>query len=205
MAAVTASCTEGRAFTTAEAMYSIGSGTGAVRDQRYRTHRTGGEAFAATGASGGDEPWQRWSAQTRPEADRLFGAGVAAGLTMDEAAGQACVVDRHGGRSAQGQERTSARVHRARNAPAGRAGPYTCWYIQTAKPQPPTTPTATTGHIRIASTAKTRSSRRRLCMVGGDWMIRGLAKSAPRDVDLQRVYRTAAGHPIRDITLLTFD
>lgn len=65
----------------------------------------------------------------------------------------------------------------------GPGGPYTCWYIQTAKPQPPTTPTAATGHIRIASTAKTRSSKRRLCcMVGGDWMVRGLAKTAPRDV-----------------------
>jgi hypothetical protein len=64
-------------------MYSIGSGTGSVRNQRDRTHRTGREAFAATSASGGDKPWQRWSAQTWPEADRLFRAGVAAGLTMD--------------------------------------------------------------------------------------------------------------------------
>src|SRR6478672_5522424 len=97
MAAATTSCTEGRAFTTAEAMYSIGSGIGAIRTQRNRAHRTGRETFAATGAPGGEESWQRWSAQPWPEGDRLFGAGIATGLAMHQAVRQAGVVDRHGG------------------------------------------------------------------------------------------------------------
>ena len=102
-----------------------------------------------------------------------------------------------------GADRPNARNERrlvsmGQERAGGPGGPYICWYIQTVKPQMPTTPTASTGHIRIASTAKTRSSRRRL--VGGDSMIRGLAKTAPRDVDLRRVYRTTEGRPIRDVT-----
>jgi len=55
--------------------------------------RTGSGAVTATSTARGDDRWQSRPAEAWCEADGLLGAGIAAGLAMHEASGEAVIAD----------------------------------------------------------------------------------------------------------------
>ena len=124
--AATASCVAGRAFTTAEAMCSGGSGI-RCRGQRQRVRGTRGNALAASGAAGGEDTGERRAPDAEREADRLAGADISAGLAMHALFRQARGADhraRRLRRSGSGQEETADLPHRLdRSMRADRSGP----------------------------------------------------------------------------------